>query len=110
MFIIPLGIEPGIYSIFVVLDDDNLERIKKYDPAEIVTKSLGPPWTGRKLKDIVITYATAAEQAQVIAMCREGRIREALRLLTRGWQYRPDRGDYDGPYLDGLREPGETTH
>jgi hypothetical protein len=75
MFVLPFSIDPETYSIFVVLDDENLSRIKEYDPAEVVTKLFGPPWTGRKVKDIVITYATEAERVQVLALCEQGKQR-----------------------------------
>ena len=57
MVLVPFQVEPGQYSVFVILQDDNLERIKTYDPAEITLNKMPDPWISMKLKDILIGYA-----------------------------------------------------
>jgi hypothetical protein len=96
-----------MYSITVVLENDNIDRMWKYDPASVVLASLGRPWSELKLKDLVITYATEEEKGRVLEMCASGQVIDALRLLSRGFQFRPDQGDYDGPYVSGLPKPGK---
>lgn len=46
MITIPLQVNPAQYDLFIILEDENIERIKKYDPAEVVGKNL-PPQRGR---------------------------------------------------------------
>ena len=97
LYTIPLQVSPLHYSLFVILTDENLERIKNYDPAEVVTKeivkALGPPFDWLTLRDIVITYATADEVPVVDRLLTEKKVDEALKLLTRGYRFRPDLGD-----------------
>jgi hypothetical protein len=69
-----------------------------------VLRSLGGGWAGSTLKDVIIAYATAAEQQRVLELCSAGQVKDALRLISRGFRYRPDRGDYDGPYLSAKNE------
>jgi hypothetical protein len=107
MFVIPFRISAREYSMYIVLDDENLERIKKYDPAEVTLRSMGGEWARSTLKDVIIAYATSAEQQQVLELCATGKVKDALRLLSRGFRYRPDQGDYDGPYLSAKTKPGE---
>ncbi len=35
-----------------------------------------------------------------LAAHAQGRTREVIDLLTRGWKFRPEMGDHDGPYLN----------
>ena len=105
MIVIPLQVSETAYSIIVLLEDDNLERIKAYDPAEITIRKLG--LSHLRLQDVVIGYATAQEAAQVAAIRDRAEIPELLKKLSRGYQYRPDKGDHDGPYLS-LKVEGRT--
>lgn len=99
MMVIPFRINDAQYSLYVILGKDNLERIEQYDPAEVTLNKLGESFASLTVKDVVILYATDAEAEQVVAMCAAGKVREALRMLSRGFRFRPDDGDYDGPYL-----------
>lgn len=110
MYVIPFQVSETTYSIMVVLLDENIERIKQRDPAEVTMKSLGSLWESLKLKDIIITYTTEAEMAQMMQLCATGRTPEALRRLTRGFVFRPDKGDHDGPYLSMKPNPGDKSH
>jgi hypothetical protein len=98
MIILPFAVGPGMCSIFVLLGDENIERIKEYDPAEVTLNKLPEPWVHMKVKDVVIGYATDAESLELVS-CRDSESRqEALKRLMRGWKFRPDKGDNDDPY------------
>lgn len=101
LYTIPFPVGPLHYSVIVVLSDENIERIRERDPVEVVTPEIaavmGPEYAWRTLRDVVITYATADEMVTAAALIKDGKVREALQLLTRGYRYRPDRGDGGKP-------------
>ena len=98
MMILPVQLTPDSYSLFVLLEDDNIERIKEYDPAEINIYKLTKPWSELKLLDVVVTYLAPADKDEFLRLCTMSNRREALKLVTRGFRYRPDKGDHDrGP-------------
>src|ERR1017187_5493310 len=97
VIIIPLRLGETDFLAVVVLKADNIERIKQYDPAEIMPSKLGEPWCYLRMSEVEITFATDDEEAQVIAMCRNGDVKGAIRLLTRGFKYRQHAGDHNGP-------------
>lgn len=99
MFILPLQVNDTQYSLYVVLEDENIERIKAYDPAEVRTGSMPELWRSLQLKDMVILYANPKEAKECLVMCQSGQPMEALRKLARGFRYRPDLGDHDDAYL-----------
>lgn len=99
MFCLPLQIDEREYALYVFLEEENLDRMKEYDPAEVNTARLGEAFLRLRLREVIIGYATAADLKTVIELCHVGKPRKALRYMTRGFRYRPDQGDHDGPYL-----------
>lgn len=108
MLTIPTQINDKEFSLLIILQDENVERIKQYDPAEIVLTKLGGKFRGLTLKDIVIMYATEGEIKQVTEMFRQGNAADALKLLSRGFAFRPDLGDNDDPYKSLIRNAGKS--
>jgi hypothetical protein len=51
---------------------------------------------GRQLRDVIIPYATDEEVHKVERVTRQRDLFEALWLVTRGYRFRPDRGDGEG--------------
>src|SRR5262245_19621931 len=105
MLTIPLRINPQEYLLFIALQDANIERIKAYDPAEVVPAKFGGEWKNLKLKEIHITYATADDERMITALCKEGKVKEALQHLCRGFKYKPTMGDHDGMYGSAIGGP-----
>jgi len=105
MFVIPVRISATQYSLAIVLQDDNITRIKAYDPAELSIRKMGAPWNTLSLKDIMILYATAEEEKRTFALMEAGDVRGALRLLSRGFKFRPDAGDQDLDLYAGVTPP-----
>lgn len=99
MFCLPLQLSDDEYALYVFLESENLERMHAYDPAVVTTRALGESFARLRCKEVVVGYAAAEDLATVMGMCREGKPVEALRHMTRGFRYRPDQGDHDGPYL-----------
>jgi hypothetical protein len=102
MLSLPFKISDTEIDLYVILENDNIERIKKYDPAEVVRTNLGP-MSKFAIRNVVIMYASKADLATVMPMFENGEPKEALMYLSRGWQYRPESGDHDGKYESLLK-------
>lgn len=98
MQLIPFVTEQGRYNVFVVLEDTNVERIKGHDPAQFSTAKLPPEWRARKLDTVIIGYANPHELDRVRTLIAQGNAASALEYLSRGFAFRPDKGDNDSPY------------
>src|SRR5262245_26469555 len=98
MLSIPFRVSETEYILIVALQDTNITRIKKYDPAEIVPAKMGGPWDKLKLREIHISYATKKDELEITQLCREGNARDAIKLLFRGYAFKPNLGDHDGMY------------
>jgi hypothetical protein len=97
----------GTVDLMVVLDEDSVERIKRYDPAEIPWMEMPPDIRMRRPATIAVAYATAAEQKQIEqwSVSEPDWKDKAIDMLSRGFEYRPDLGDHDF----GTIEPGKPT-
>lgn len=98
MYTIPFQVSPTEFSVFVVMRDENIDRIKAYDPAEVRSEKFGLPWVHLKLKDVIIGYCTAEEEVEIKAITSPEQTVEMLKKLSRGWAYRPEAGDHDLDY------------
>ncbi|TAL03527.1 MAG: hypothetical protein EPO08_03915 [Rhodospirillaceae bacterium] len=102
---IPFQVSATEYSVFVCLQDENIERMRQYDPAEVTLNKIGFPG---KLKDVIIGYGTDEDFERISRALNSGTdVRAVLRTLSRGFRYRPDQGDHDGPYLSARAEKGK---
>jgi hypothetical protein len=97
----------GSMDLLIVLGDDNMERVKQYDPAQIEWHKLPQYFSRRLLNIVAVGYATASEMEQIKGLASQGRQAEAFALVTRGFKYRPEAGDHDfGPTLLGRPTEG----
>ncbi|HWE51360.1 MAG TPA: hypothetical protein VG273_16330 [Bryobacteraceae bacterium] len=106
MLLIPFTVPNSAehYSIFVVLDDKNIERILAFDPAQIPFPLKG--WESKKLTRIFIGFADPRALDKATDLLKSGRLDEALHFLSRSFEFRPDLGDHDGPPVS-IKQPGE---
>ena len=94
MLMLPMQVGERV-DLLIVLEEDQLDRIKAHDNAEIQWKDI--PYRGRP-GTIVIAYANAEEMVKIHKWAAEDNLKEAVKLLTSGWKYRPELGDHDfGP-------------
>lgn len=85
MITMPIQVAPGEYTVFIVLEDENIAQINRHDPMQVNVGKLGPPWDGLKLLDIVIAYlAPGADTTEFHRLIGRGQTRKALAHLTRG--------------------------
>ncbi len=97
MIMIPLAWPDGSFDLIVVLEDENLERMREYDPAEIKWRDLGK-FSQYRPKTIQIGYGTSEDVKKISELSQQGKVAEAIKLVSRGWKYRPEAGDHDfGP-------------
>ena len=97
MMVLPLRVSDTEMDIAIVLEDENIERIKDADPAEVVRHQMGP-YSGITIRNIVITYASPEDLKKIQPLVSKGDIAAILRYLSRNFKYRPDRGDHDEDY------------
>lgn len=107
MLSLPVIINESCYDLFIILDEDNVARMKAYDPAEVVTGNFSAKFMEHKVRNIILMYGTAKEIELFTRMCQAGEVRGALRLLSRGYRWRPESGDQDesGGYESALENP-----
>jgi hypothetical protein len=100
----------GRVDLVIVLDEVSLDRIRNYDPAEIIWPNLPLDTSMRQPQTIGITFATAAEISEITRMSLSDADwkEKAIKLLSRGFEFRQDKGDHDfGPIP--LGKPTEGT-
>lgn len=103
MVILPFKLNEYEYSIFVVLQDENLDRLKSYDPAEVNVVKMGGAWALLRVREVFIGYATDADLNTVTHLLKNNKIQEALKFLSRGFVYHPALGDNDKAYVPAPR-------
>ena len=97
MMALPMLVSETEMDVFIILQSENIDRLMEYDPAELVKDRMGD-YAKLGIRNVVITYATDADIATIMPMLQDGNLRDALRHLTRGWQYRQEAGDNDNRY------------
>jgi hypothetical protein len=99
MICIPFTVKPGIYDIMVVLEQENIDRIKEYDPAMIPLDDFPEPFKSMQLSEVHITFGNKEDLAFCMAQEQgPAGLKIVLEHLTRGWKYKPEQGDNDqGP-------------
>lgn len=87
----------GRVDFVLVLDDLSIERIKRYDRAQVFYHALPAEFSQRRPESIAVAYATAAELKQIeeISVTDPDWKDKALKLLSRSFEFRPDLGDHD---------------
>ena len=104
MLILPFQLSPSeTYSLFIGFDDEGIDRLRTYDPGVVQQDQLPPEWSQLKLVEVIVGYYTADDQQHIVSLLQDGHFREALRYLTRGFTYKPELGDHDGPAVSLLR-------
>jgi hypothetical protein len=114
MTLIPFRISATEYSLYVGLDNRSIERCRAYDPAQVDTRKLDVPgstaWSRMRLRMVIVGVLTDADVTEVLEIIeRGGDVMTALKRLTRGFTFRPEEGDHDGPALS-LVDRGEAKH
>ena len=99
----------GTVDLLIALTEENIERIKQHDAAEVIWPQLPAEYAMRRPTTIGITFCSAEEQAQIERMSNTDPAwnEKAFAMLTRGFEFKPDRGDHDfGPTALGKPTEG----
>lgn len=94
----------GSVDVLIALDEDSIGRIRRYDQAEVIWPQLPAEYRMRRPGTIGITFATKEEQDQIARMSNTDPEwkEKAFKLLTRGFEFKPEMGDHDfGPTVLG---------
>lgn len=97
MMIIPIKNNDQL-SLLVCLEDDNIERVLNHDPVEILMEHLPAVYHNVTVKAIAVTYINEQDKEVLLRLLKENNIIAAIEHATRGFKYRPERGDNDNPY------------
>src|SRR5262245_5640908 len=92
---IPYRLNEDEYNVCLILEDENVARIKDHDPAELIISYLPEEWRQLRLNTVIITYASGGDLLEMRKLLDAGEIKQALRFLCRGFRFRPDKGDAD---------------
>jgi hypothetical protein len=87
----------GTVDMLIALAEDNIERIRAYDQAEVLWPQLPSEYSMRKPGTIGITFCSQAEQNDIEwRSATDPDWKEyAFKLLTRGFEFKPEMGDHD---------------
>lgn len=99
----------GSVDLLIALNEENIERIRNYDAAEVIWPQLPRDLAMRRPTTIGVTFCTQQEQAEIERMSVQDPDwqEKAFKLLTRGFEFKPDKGDHDfGPTLLGKPTEG----
>jgi hypothetical protein len=106
--LISLKEENGNVTILVVMTEESIGRITKYDPMILELGKFPSDMDcgkARGIERVVICYATADEVGTILSMLRStpNPMPKVVQLLSRGFAFRPDLGDCDANYVDALK-------
>lgn len=96
MLAIPLQTGPQQFQLAVILEQENIDRVMEYDPAEIDIAKLALPWRLWHCHRVVLFFATAEEVVEI--RNNPGSVLKLLQRLGRGFKYQPRAGDHDHAY------------
>ena len=99
----------GTVDLAIVLDQQGIDRIQRYDAAEVLWDQLPPDYKMRRPHTIGVAFATAEEHKEIerLSQTDPDWKEKAFQLVTRGFQFRPDLGDHDfGPTVLGKPTEG----
>lgn len=95
LMVIPFQTGKDSYSMLIVLQDANIERIKEYDPAEVPMQKACAVFAGKKLDHILVGYGTDDEIKACLKDFEDGKnFTQATRRFVRGFLNKPE--DEDG--------------
>lgn len=96
MFMLTRVKSNGRVDVLFIMQHDNVERIKEYDPVELDWQTMPKEYANRLPATIGITFATDEDLAEIMRLLSEGKKNEAFKFSTRGFRFQPERGDHDG--------------
>ena len=92
MLVVPVKRANGRDEVIIVLDKTNIERMKEADP--VILEQLGP----YVLFNPKVTICYEDQSPELTRLVHGRDLNGLVEFLTRGFKFRPERGDHDrGP-------------
>lgn len=104
MMMIPFEVGDGEYSVFVILEAENLTRMKDNDPAQLNVWKMPDDFRKLALRDVILASPSEQDIATALHMIRSGNPKGAFGYLSRGFKFKPKEGDNDLPYQPGRQQ------
>lgn len=82
--------------LYLVLDEENVDRIREYDPFDFNQRNAGAPLALKVPLEIVVAYARKDEQERIARMVDPD---EVVKYLRRGYKETASDGERAVPYL-----------
>ena len=98
MISVPIQYDSCCYDVWVFLEQENLDRIKEYDPAEWDLDKMPGNWRHLRLRKVVLAFASGQEIQRLMQSASRTEVIKLCKELSRGWKYKPQEGDSDAPY------------
>ena len=104
MICIPFQTSKTNYSMFIVIQQDNVDRMKQNDPIHInISRRFPPEWSDLPVSDIHIAYASEEDMLTIMELMNRRDLKGAFNFLSRGFKFQPEKGDHDQPYQSPLQ-------
>lgn len=94
---IPMQVSEEEYIFIIALPQESLDRLKQHDPAQLPVYKMGEPFNKLRIREIHIAYYDEQDDQKIRRLVAEYDIKGAIKVLTRGWKFRPELGDNDLP-------------
>src|SRR2546423_2251058 len=105
MLTIPIQVSTTMFDLICVLEDENLQRMQEYDPAEVILGKLPSRYGQLRLRRIGLYYANPEQVKRLVSMPSA---KDGLAMITgelsRGFKFRPELGDHDQPYQPPVKQ------
>ena len=94
MLLLPIPTETRRLKLLVVLEHDEIDRMKRYDPAQVMWDDLGL-YRNIPVESVTISYLKPEHAKDFYEWARTGQIKRCVDLIMSGFEFRPDLGDND---------------
>jgi len=88
---------PGTFDLLIVLEDENLARMRDGDPANFMPETAEAGLATKPIRTIVIASEGPHNIAHLKELAAAGDLRGILKLINRGFEHRPEQGDGEPP-------------
>jgi len=97
MIVLPIQVNDREYDVLMVLEDENLERIKAGDPAELNLAKFPDKWSTMRLRKLQVGWLPSAVlKATIIKVQETGDVAHLIDKFFKGWKVEPQ-DDSMGP-------------
>ena len=89
MILIPFTTDSKGFCLFIVLEDDTIDKIARYDPAHVSVAGLPTDFRNLPLAEVVVGYANPEDVSRIMELLKDGKNTDILKYLSRGFSFQP---------------------